>query len=461
MRLGAGLRAIPPPCDLLVRNVTVVDPQGTKTAVLHNHDILIEGNRIVEIKPTDPLTHTLSPKGKGEFGNVIDGSGMAAMPGLINTHAHAPMVLFRGVAEDVTVHAWFNDIIWPMESNLTPDDVYWGAMLAAAEMIESGVATVADHYFMADRIAEAMVHSGMRAHLAPTMFGRDPRRELDESRAFVLRWQGAGDGRISVWLGPHSPYLCPPEFLKEVAEEAKRLGVGCHIHVSETADQVELSLKQDGVTPPALLERAGLFDVPVLCAHAGHATFDDIQILAGHRAGVAHCPKTLLKLAAGIAPVVAMRQAGIAVGLGTDGAASNNTMDIFEQMRLAAEMQKHEQEDPTVLTLDEALAMATTEGARGLRQEDSVGRLAPGYLADVILVRLDGTHVQPVHDVRAALVYSVRASDVDTVIVNGKVLMEGRRLLTTDKAQVLWEVAARANRLLETGHGRRLAVYPT
>ncbi len=439
---------------ILIRRATVVDPQGTHTEVLHHHDLLIEGRSIAAVAPAGSIE--VRPEDR-----LIDGGGMAAFPGLINCHAHTPMVLFRGVAEDITVDDWFNKIIWPMESNLTPDDVYWGALLAAAEMIESGVTTVADHYFMADRVAEAMVTSGLRAHLAPTMFGQDPRRKLAESRAFVSQWQGGGGGRISVWLGPHSPYLCPPEFLREVALEAKRLGVGCHIHVSETAAQVELSRKQHGVTPPALMERLGMFEVPVLVAHAAHATPYDVRIFADHGAGVAHCPKTFLKLASGIAPVMEMRRAGVAVGLGTDGAASSNTLDIFEQMRLAAELQKHEHEDSTLLTLDEALGMATVEGAKALRQQDQLGRLAPGFLADVILVRLDGAHVQPVHDVRAALVYSVRASDVETVIVNGRILMEGRRLVTIDKERVLKEVAGRADRLLETGHGRRLAVYPT
>lgn len=438
---------------LLIRNATVVDPGSAKTTVLPRHDVLIQQNRIAAVDPTG------SPPPPGT--RVIEAAGMAVMPGLINTHAHVPMVLFRGVAEDVTIQTWFNEIIWPMESNLTGEDVFWGTLLAAAEMIESGVTTVADHYFMADRIAEAMVDCGMRAHLAPTMFGQQGAEELAESERFVERWHGAGDGRLSVWLGPHSPYLCSREFLADVATLARRLGVGCHIHVSETAEQVQRSLDEHGLTPPEVLERAGMFEGPVLCAHAAHATADDIVLLARHHAGVAHCPKTFLKLAAGIAPIVAMREARIPVGLGTDGAASNNTMDILEQMRLAAALQKHEQEDPTALTLDEALAMATVEGARVLQRVETLGRLAPGYLADLILVRLDGAHVQPVHDVRAALVYSVRASDVDTVIVNGRILMEGRILRTIDKDRVLREVASRANRLLETGHGRRLAVYPT
>ncbi len=438
--------------DLLIQQVTVVDPGPEGVMVRAEQDVLIQGSRIVAVQPTGQVDPTSAAR-------VIRGEGMVAMPGLINTHAHAAMVLFRGSAEDVPIEEWFNDYIWAMETNLTPEDIYWGAMLAAAEMIESGITTVADHYFEMDRVAEAFVAAGLRAHLAWAMFGQNPREELDRTAAFAARWHGAAEDRIRVWMGPHAPYTCPYEFLQEVAREARRLGLGVHIHVSETTEQVQTSLQRYSVTPIQLLERAGLMGGPLLCAHAAHATSEDIALMAAHRVGVAHCPKTFLKLAAGIAPVIAMRQAGIPVGLGTDGVASNNTLDLWEQMRLTALLQKHERRDARALPLHEALTMATWDGARALGEEERLGRLAPGYLADLILVRLDGAHVQPVHRVEAALVYAVRASDVDTVIVNGKVLMEGRRLLTLDKDEILRQVRARADRLIQRAHGRRLQTY--
>jgi 5-methylthioadenosine/S-adenosylhomocysteine deaminase len=369
------------------------------------------------------------------------------------------MVLFRGAAEDVPIDEWFNEYIWAMETNLTPDDIYWGALLAAVESIESGVTTVADHYLAMDRVAEAFEASGQRGHLAWVMFGQDASAELHQAGAFASRWHGAADGRIRVWLGPHAPYTCPPEFLREAAAEARRLGLGCHIHVAETAQQVQASLDQHGVSPVRLLEQLGLMDGPLLCAHAAHATPEDIGILADHGAGVAHCPKTFLKLAAGIAPVAAMLGQGVAVGVGSDGAASNNTLDMLEQMRLAAMLQKHIQGDARALPVGAALALATSQGARALGQGDMLGRLAPGYLADVILLRIDGAHMQPIHNLAAGLVYSARASDVDTVIVDGRVLMRERRLLTLDKALIVREVAARAERLAQRGHGRRLQTY--
>ncbi len=369
------------------------------------------------------------------------------------------MVLFRGAAEDVSIEEWFNDYIWALETNLTPDDVYWGALLAAVESIESGVTTIADHYFAMDRVAEAIETSGLRGHLAWTMFGQDSTAELERAGAFAGRWHGAADGRMKVWLGPHAPYTCPPAFLREVAAEARRLGLGCHIHVAETAQQVSASLEQHGASPVRLLEQVGLMETPLLCAHAAHVTQEDIEILAAHDVGVAHCPKTFLKLAAGIAPVTAMLQQGIAVGLGSDGAASNNTLDILEQMRLAAMLQKHMQSDARALPVDTALALATTNGARALGQSSSLGRLSPGYLADIILLRLDGAHMQPLHNPTAALVYAARAGDVDTVIVDGRVLMRERQLRTLDKATIVYEVAKRTERLMRRGHGRRIQAY--
>jgi 5-methylthioadenosine/S-adenosylhomocysteine deaminase len=439
--------------DLLIQNCTIVSPDSEIPRILPEHDIAVQDQRIAVVQPAGQISADQATE-------VIDSAEMVALPGLINAHAHAAMVLFRGAAEDVPVEAWFNDFIWPMETNLTPEDVYWGAMLAAVEMIESGITTVADHYFAMDSVAEAIVQSGMRGHLAPTMFGQgDPRAELDMAVAFAARWHGAARGRIQSWLGPHSPYLCPPEFLRTVAAEARALGLGCHIHVSETAQQVQASVERHGVTPIRLLEQLGLLDAPLLCAHAAHATPEEIGLLADHRVGVAHCPKTFLKLAAGIAPVVAMRARGVAVGVGSDGAASNNTLDMLEQLRLAAMLQKHELGDARALPAGAALALATSVGARALGQGDALGVLAPGALADIILVRIDGAHVQPVHNLAAALVYATRASDIDTTIVDGRVLMRGRRLQTLDKAMIMREVNARVTRLQARQHGRRLQTY--
>jgi 5-methylthioadenosine/S-adenosylhomocysteine deaminase len=447
------------PYDWVIQDTTVYDPASRQT--LEHHDIAIRGPHIAEIAPTGTLTY-------GDA-SILDGCGQVALPGLINCHAHSAMTLFRGVAEDVDVMTWFNDIIWRLETNLSPEDVYWGAKLAAIEMVEAGVTTVSDHYFFADEVARAFLDVGLRAHIAPTLFdaaGAELDQALQTSQDFVNRWQHQGKtsdkddvGRIRVWLGPHSPYLCSGEMLTEVKELAKSLDIGVHLHVSETKTQVEMSLERHGQTPVSHLEQLGLFDVPVLCAHATHATKDDITLLAHHDAGVAHCPKTFLKLASGIADVTDMLAKGVAVGLGTDGPASNNTLDIFEQMRLTAMLQKHEQEDATVLRRHEVLELATA-GAANVLREPQLGKLQAGYLADIILVSLDEAHIQPVHNLAAALVYSASARDVQSVMVHGEVLMQRRVLTKLDKQEVLEQVKTRAYRLRESTATKRLQTFP-
>jgi 5-methylthioadenosine/S-adenosylhomocysteine deaminase len=448
--------------DWLIRDTTVYDPASGR--VLEHHDLAISGCRIAGIAPTGTLAAA----------NILDGRGQVAMPGLINCHAHSAMVLFRGVAEDVDVNAWFNDYIWRYETNLSPEDVYWGMKLAAIEMIEAGVTAVADHYFFADEIATACLETGLRAHIAPTIFepeDGDVTAALEMARDFTSRYQGQGKrsnannsedsedpGRLRVWLGPHSPYLCSQQTLTQVRDLAQELGVGIHLHVSETASQVEMSVDKHGLTPVAYLEQLELFDVPVLVAHATHATLADIDILAKYDAGVAHCPKTFLKLASGIALVTAMLERGVAVGLGTDGAASNNTLDILEQARLLAMLQKHERQDATVLGRRQALEVATAGAAKVLGEPD-LGSLQVGKLADVILVDLEAAHMQPLHDLEAALLYAASARDVRSVFIHGDLVLQERVLTHTDKAEVLGEVMARASRL-RTYSDQRLQTFP-
>ena len=444
----------PVSCDLLIRDATLVDSVagGSATRVRANHDIAVTGNAISAVAPTGTLE--VSAK------HSVDGHSYATLPGLVNAHAHSAMSLLRGLAEDVDVTTWFNDIIWRVESNLTPEDAYWGMKLAIVEMIESGVTTVADHYmFMAD-IARACQESGMRAHLAPTMFDQDPDRELGQAADFVAQWHRGAGGRITAWLGPHSPYLCSPQFLQRCVGLAGELGVGIHLHLAETRSQVTASLNAHGLTPPKHLQKVGLFDVPVLCAHATHATSDDIRLLAQHRAGVAHCPKTFLKLASGIANISEMLDHEVAVGFGSDGPASNNTLDILEQMRLAAMLQKHQHGNAALLNTAQALALASGGGARALRQDQLVGALEVGHLADLVLIDLSGAHLQPLHDLPAALVYSARAADVDTVIVDGQLLMEKRRLVSLDKEEVIAEASQRGFRLAGSPKGRRIQTFP-
>ena len=439
--------------SLIIRNARVLQttPAG-EVRVLDRQDVVVRGNAIEAVRPTGAAP---AP----DAGEIIEANGQLAMPGLINCHAHVPMVIFRGLAEDVSLEKWFNEYMWPLESNLQEEDVYWGMLLGLVEMIEAGTTCVADHYFFMDRAAEAVQQAGMRAALGWAAFGSQGTRMLDRTAAFCRRWQGAANGRITTWMAPHAPYTCDDDFLRAARDRAAELGVGIHVHVAETRGQTEAHVKQRGITPIRLLDDLGILQLPTILAHAVGATAEDIRILADRPAGVAHCPKTYLKLAMGIAPVHAMRRAGVAVGLGTDGAVSNNTLDAWESMRLMALTQKEATGAPENLTLAETLAIATRGSARVVGLGDRIGAVAPGQLADLILVDLDGAHHQPLHSVPASLVYAARASDVRTTIVDGRVLMRDRRLLTLDKAEIIRQVNRSLERLSRRTPESRIQVY--
>lgn len=439
-------------CDPLVRHEGARPNQAHHT-VARRQDILVRAGRISAIQP--------STAEAPDAATVIDAGGLLALPGLINTHAHVPMVLFRGLAEDVAINRWFNDFIWPVESNLSADDVYWGMLLGLAEMIESGVTTVADHYFMMDHAAQAVSEAGLRALLGWAVFGSQGYAALDKTAEFVARWQGQANGRITTCMAPHAPYTCDDEFLAATVAHAQRLGVPIHIHAAEDPQQTRSSLEKRGITPIQVLEETGVLSQPTIIAHGCGILPEDIAILrryAGH-VGVTHTPKTYLKLAAGLTPVRALRSAGVAVGLCTDGAASNNTLDILENLRLMALMQKFTAADPEVMPLDEALEIAFHGSAAVLGMADRLGQLAPGFQADLILVDLSGVHHQPIHNPLANLVYNLRPSDVDTTIVAGKVLMRQRQLLTLDKAEIIRQVNGAMQRLAQRTPGRRIQVY--
>ena len=436
--------------DLLIRDVALLRIVGAQATVESPSAIAISGNRIAAIAPD------ISP---GLARETITASGMLAMPGLINCHAHVPMGLMRGVGEDVLITHWFNQIIWPMEVNLTAEDIYWGAMLGLAEMIEAGITTSTDNYFMMDSVAQAFAESGMRGMLGQGFFsGPDERTHLEAAISFAQRWQGAANGRIRTGISPHSTYTCTPEFLAHVGRRTQEEQLGVQIHLSETAEQVALSRERYGRTPIQIAADAGLFAVPAIAAHVAHPSAEDIVLLRENGVAVASCPKTSMKLGIGVAPAVELRAAGITVSLGSDGAGSNNTYDLLEAARLMAMHQKDRLRDPLVLPIGEALSLATSEGAKTLGLAGQTGELREGLAADIALIKLDATHMWPQHNLAANLLYSARASDVDTVIVDGAVLMRGRQLLTIDKAQVIREISARAERIAHTDD-RRIQTY--
>lgn len=372
--------------------------------------------------------------------SVIEGKNFIAVPGMVNTHTHAAMTLLRSYADDMILMDWLQNKIWPAEANLTGDDVYWGTKLAIIEMLKSGTTTFADMYFFMDRVAEAVQETGIRASLSRGMIGvvPDANEKIKESIDLYNNWHGQADGRISVMFGPHAPYTCPVNYLKRIIDEAGKLGAEIHMHLSETAYEVEECEREHGMTPIALMNNIGLFDLGALAAHCVHVTPADIEIMAAKNVRVAHNPQSNLKLASGIAPVPEMLAAGLIVGLGTDGTSSNNNLDMLEEARLTAMLHKNNQSDPLVIPAKQALNLATKQGALALGLTD-VGEVKVGQKADLVLYDMNKPYWYPRHDRTSLFVYAANASDADTVIVNGKILMEHGNLLTIDEEKVYAE----------------------
>lgn len=420
--------------SILIRNIEIVSPGDVSSGCRNETNIFVVDELIADIGPDE----------HPEADTVIEGKNMVALPGLINAHTHAAMTLFRGLADDLPLYEWLNHSIWPAEEKLILEDVYWGVKLSLIEMIKSGTTAFADMYFLMEEAIAAIEESGIKANLCLglTSFGRDHDEILKAGKDFVSRWNGKASGRITAAYGPHAPYTCTLELLKDVAVEAKRDGVGVHIHLAETLKETEDIMQEYGMTPIEVAAKAGLFDCHVLAAHCVHLTASDIQILAESRAAVAHNPQSNLKLGSGIAPVPAMLKNGIRVALGTDGAASNNNLDLLEEMRTAALLHKGVNLDPTVVTASEAVQMATLNGAYALGLGNT-GSLKVGNKADLILADFNQAHLIPRWNSTSHLVYSAVATDVRTMIVDGKLIMHNRELLTLDEEQVFFEVNRR------------------
>ncbi|MQY14425.1 5-methylthioadenosine/S-adenosylhomocysteine deaminase [Streptomyces sp. RB5] len=441
--------------DLVVTGCTVLthDPDGA-VAFTEDAAVVVRGGVIDRITPAAEADALPAAE-------RIDARGQVALPGLINCHTHAAMTALRGYAEDVPVEEWFNDWIWPVESNLTPRDVELGTLLACAEMIRGGVTTFADHYFAMDRVAAAVRESGLRANLGAAFFSSQGPEGRDASLEFALSHRGAAGGRITTSLAPHAPYTVTDADLTATAEAAREHGLPVHIHAAENREQTEAGLARDGITPVQALDRAGLLDGDLLIAHGTGLTDADVALLAGAagRVGVATAPRGYLKFGWGTTPVRALTRAGVPVGLATDGAASNNNLDVWESMTLTALTQKAAEGDPRWATAREVLSYATTQSARVVGLGDAIGSLAPGRRADLVLVDLSGPHTQPVYDLAGTLVHSARSSDVTTTVVDGRVLMRDRRLLTLDVPAIVGELTGRLAALTDRGHDRRIQTY--
>ena len=417
-----------------IQQTDAVLPEGC--ACVH---IVMDGSTIAYIGKELP------PAALQEKAVIVDGRGFLAVPGFVNTHTHAAMTLFRSYADDMLLMDWLQTKIWPAEEKLTAGDVYWATLAAIGEMIKSGTTTFADMYFFMEEVAKATEESGMRAVLARGMAGVAPTAEqaLVESKELYNHWHNAADGRITVMLGPHAPYTCPPDYLKRVAALAEDIGAEIHIHLSETKGEVEECYKRHGKSPIRHMADLGILQRGVLAAHCVHVDADDIALMKQYNTRVAHNPQSNLKLASGFAPVDAMLQAGLVVGFGTDGAASNNNLDLLEEMRLAAMLHKAVTGNPRVLPARQALDLATRDGAAALGLAGKVGELRVGAKADVVLYERTGLNWCPPHDPVSLLVYSAQSSDVHSVWINGKRVLDNHVLTTIDEEKVKQEVSRR------------------
>ncbi len=419
----------------LIKDAHVVLPDGK----VKECDIAVDGNKITHV---GNVPETFVPE------HTVDGKEKLAIPGFVNAHTHASMTLLRSYADDMNLMDWLQNKIWPIEAKMKKDDIYWGAMLAAVEMIKTGTTTFADMYGDMEKVADMAVESGLRAVLARGMIGVAPNghQAFEENKALFRDYNGAGEGRVTVMYGPHAPYTCPPDFLRMVAEQAKKDNAEIHIHLSETKGEVEDCLRDHHVTPIGLMEETGILDCGVLAAHCVHVTDDDIKLMKKYNTRVAHNPGSNMKLASGIAPVPKMLKAGLTVGLGTDGASSNNNLDMLEETRLAALLHKVDTLDPLAVPAFEALKMATEYGAKAVGI-DNLGTIKEGSLADIVLFDMKGAAWCPRFDLVSLLVYSASSADVDTVMVNGRLLMEKKELLTLDEEHILFEAQKSAARI--------------
>lgn len=361
----------------------------------------------------------------------IDGAGKLVMPGLINIHTHAAMTLMRGYADDMPLMPWLSEKIWPFEAKMNRDDVELGARLGIAEMLLGGTTTFVDMYWMEEAVACAVCDAGIRAVLSPAFI--DSRFAEFERDLHQLMKEYYG-GRIRVMVGPHSPYTCSAESIRRGIALSEAYDIPLHIHLSETQSEVKIMRERYGKTSAEWLEEMGFFERPALAVHAVHLTGGDRTILRKHGVSVAYNPESNMKLGSGAAPIARMLDEGINVGIGTDGASSNNDLDMWGEMRSGAFLQKVTTGDPTVLPAYEVLKMATVNGARAIGRGEELGQICEGMLADLIVVDLEKPHLAPGFDPAANLVYCGKNSDVDTVIVNGRIVVEQGKLLTLDPA---------------------------
>jgi 5-methylthioadenosine/S-adenosylhomocysteine deaminase len=424
------------PFDTLIHNGTIVSCNRTFEIIARGW-IGVAGGKIETLGAQDLAA------GLPAAAETYDARGGIVMPGLVNTHTHLPMTLFRGMADDLPLALWLKETIFPAERRLiTAQSVRWAALLGCAEMALSGTTTCADGYFFEDAVAEAVLAVGLRAVLGQGVLDHpapgvpQPSRNVAVAGEFCRRWQGRSP-LIHPTVFCHSPYTCSDETLIAAKQLCDELGLLFMIHAAETAQELEAIRTSQGVSVIAYLDRLALLDARSLLVHAVWADEADVALIAARRAGVSHNPESNMKLASGIAPIPQMLAAGIPVGLGSDGSASNNDLDLFGAMDAAAKLHKVKTLDPTVLPAEAVVRMATIDGARALGLGEETGSLEPGKQADLIVIDTHAPHLTPIHNPASAIVYAAKGSDVSAVMVAGRWVVKDRRLAGVDLAEIM------------------------
>ena len=414
---------------ILIKNAYILSPN---TDFKNEQSVLIKDDVISQIASNIPEDENMK---------IIDAQGKILMPGLVNTHTHLSMTLFRGLADDLSLDSWLNDHIWPMEANLNGQYCYIGALLGAVELIKSGTTTFSDMYFYMEDVARAVDEAGLRACLSYGMIDFDDeirrREEIKSNLDLYKSCNDMADGRIKVFLGPHSPYTASENLLVETRRIADEYKIPIHIHVSETQKEINDVLDAKNLRPFEYLEKIGFLGSDVVAAHAVWLSDTEIEIIKKHNVKISHNPCSNMKLASGIAPVSKLIDNGVCVSLGTDGASSNNNLDLIEEMKTASLLQKVSTLDPKVLNSDEMIQMATIKGAEALGLDSQIGSVEVGKKADIILIDTCDANMTPdSSSLSSNIVYSANGFNVDTTICNGRVLMENRKLVMLDEDEI-------------------------
>lgn len=423
----------------LITNAYILDMVGD-TANIEKKEILINDN-IIEIIDKEIDKNI-------EVDEKINAKNMLVMPGLVNTHTHLAMSIFRGYKADKKLMDWLEDAIFPVEDKLQPEDIYWNSYLSCLEMIKSGTTTCNDMYFGMNKTVEAINDTGLRAVVAWCIKDDAIKDKIEKTREFAKIYNGNKDSKIKIYVSADAPHTCNPDTIKLCVELAKELNTGLHIHLSETIDEETKIKSRYSKRSTEYLNDLNAFDVPVVLAHGIYVSDSDIEILKKIKGGISHNPISNCKLSSGICDVAKLRENGITIGLGTDGIGSTTTMDMFEEMKTAAYLQKVSTKEPSVISAYDILKMATIDGAKVLGMDDQIGTLEPGKKADMIFIKTDKIHMCPANDVCYNLVYSSNGADVESVMIDGKIIMQNRKMINLDEKQVMRQVKKIAKRLL-------------